>query len=140
MDYGSLAISSPVGYVAHMLGQMNLVATACHVRWTHGWPCPSVTSKMPLRHACGMNGHVGPLLTSTMISTFLKLKPVRASCEICRKSGSSGCSRANSSRSTPYELIDEITSWSSSVLLSGNGASIVAIISRLVDKVGRRKH
>ena len=127
VDFGSLAISSPVGYVATDVRPNEFGGDGLPCAFD-AWMAQSVDyTNLHLRHACGTDGCLGPLQTSTMISTLLKFKPVQASCEICRKSGPSGCSCASSWRSTPYKSIDEITSRSSSILLSGNGASIVAI-------------
>ena len=89
MDYGSLAISSPVGYVAMDVRPNEFGGNGLPCAFD-AWMAQSVDyTNLHLRHACGTDGCLGPLQTSTMISTLLKFKPVRASCEICRKSGPS---------------------------------------------------
>ena len=129
MDYGSLAISSPVGYVAMDVRPNEFGGNGLPCAFD-AWMAQSVDYiNLRLRHACGTDGCLGPLQTSTMISTLLKFKPVRASCEICRKSGPSvACVRVPGDQ---RRINHEITSRSSSILLSGNGASIVAIVFRI---------
>ena len=89
VDFGSLAISSPVGYVATDVRPNEFGGDGLPCAFD-AWMAQSVDYiNLRLRHACGTDGCLGPLQTSTMISTLLKFKPVRASCEICRMLGPS---------------------------------------------------